>query len=141
MKTLLCLAAILYGFVSIAIANIDLTQSEKDLVSQYKVIVREVPTNNKKGKTFEALGLIKASVNEVYQVLTKFEDYNKFMPNVSKIEILKRYVGSATLNYTLTLPLWIIRKYRLSITFQDNESTAVTADLIPCQKHRFNSAI
>jgi hypothetical protein len=88
------------------------------------VVLREV-TNGKKGaKTFEAVGLIKATVSDVYQVLVKFEDYPKFMPNVSKCEVLKRTDDTAILNYTLSLPLGKEKKYRLKMTFQKDKSRA-----------------
>ena len=108
----------------IAAANIELVQQERELLSSGDVVLREV-TNGKKGaKTFEAVGLIKATVSDVYQVLVKFEDYPKFMPNVSKCEVLKRTDDTAILNYTLRLPLGKVKKYRLSMTFQNEKSRA-----------------
>ena len=109
---------------AIAATNIELVQQERELLSRGDVVLREV-TNGKKGaKTFEAVGLIKATVSNVYQVLVKFEDYPKFMPNVSKCEVLKRTDDTAILNYTLGLPLGKIMKYRLNMTFQDDKSSA-----------------
>jgi uncharacterized membrane protein len=88
------------------------------------VVLREV-TNGKKGaKTFEAVGLIKATVSDVYQVLVKFEDYPKFMPNVSKCEVLQKTDDTAILNYTLSLPLGKTKKYRLKMTFQNDKRRA-----------------
>ena len=107
---------------AIAAANIELVQQERELLSSGDVVLRKV-TNGKKGaKTFEAVGLIKATVSDVYQVLVKFEDYPKFMPNVSKCEVLKRTDDTAILNYTLSLPLGKVKKYRLKMTFQNEKS-------------------
>ena len=107
---------------AIAATNIELVQQERELLSKGDVVLREV-TNGKKGaKTFEAVGLFKATVSDVYQVLVKFEDYPKFMPNVSKCEVLKRTDDTAILNYTLSLPLGKVKKYRLKMTFQNEKS-------------------
>ena len=70
------------------------------------------------------MGLVKGTVSDVYQVLVKFEDYPKFMPNVSKCEVLKRTDDTAILNYTLSLPLGKVKKYRLKMTFQNEKSGA-----------------
>ena len=125
MKTLLCIFTILYGFIGSASAYLALTSDEKNRLLQGEVILRDKSTKEKEGRTFEAIGLIEATVNEVYQVLTKFEDYSDFMPHVRKVEILEPDTESAKLNYTLGLPLGIIKKYRLSMTFQSDESTAM----------------
>jgi hypothetical protein len=109
---------------AIAATDIELVQQERGLLSSGEVVLREV-TNGKKGaKTFEAVALIKATVSDVYQVLVKFEDYPKFMPNVSKCEVLQRTDDTAILNYTLGLPLGKIKKYRLNMTFQNDKSRA-----------------
>ena len=84
-----------------------------------------MPTNNKKGKTFEAIALIQATVDEVYQVLIKFEDYHTFKPHVTSVEILERDDNHALLDYTLTLPLGKRKRYRLSKTFENTGSLAV----------------
>ena len=89
---------------------------------------REVPANNTKGKTFEAIGLIQATVDEVYKVLTKFEDYHTFKPHVTDVEILERDDHHALLNYTLTLPLGKRKRYRLSKTYENTGSLAVWMD-------------
>lgn len=109
---------------AIAATNIELVQQERELLSSGDVVLREVTNGKKRGKTFEAVGLIKATVSDVYQVLVKFEDYPKFMPNVSKCEILQRTDDRAILNYTLSLPLGKIKKYRLNMTFQNYKSRA-----------------
>jgi len=110
---------------AIAATNIELVQQERDLLLSGDIVLREVTNGKERGKTFEAVGLIKATVSEVYQVLVKFEDYPKFMPNVSKCEILQRADDRAILNYTLSLPLGKIRKYRLNMTFQNYKSRAI----------------
>ena len=109
---------------AIAATTIELVQQERELLSKGDVVLREVTHGKKGAKTFEAVGLMKATVSDVYQVLVKFEDYPKFMPNVSKCEVLKRTDDTAILNYTLGLPLGKIKKYRLNMTFKNDKSRA-----------------
>jgi hypothetical protein len=109
---------------TLAATHIELVQQERELLSNGDVVLREVSNGKKGAKTFEAVGLIKATVSDVYQVLVEFEDYPKFMPNVSKCEVLKRTDDTAILNYTLGLPLGKTKKYRLNMTFQNDTSSA-----------------
>ena len=114
---LACLFINLFTFSSpLSAANsISLNQREKKLIESGEIIVREIDVGKMKGRTFEAIGIINASQIQVLQVLTDYEKYPEFMPNVSHIEILKKSRNEAILNYTLTLPLGKIKKYRLRI--------------------------
>ena len=116
--------SILINGKSFAINEIKLNQAEKELILQGEITSREVPAEREKGRTFEAIGLIKAKLNEIYQVLVDFENYNKFMPNVSKVETSSRTDNSAILNYTLSLPLGKTKKYRVSMNFNISDDTA-----------------
>jgi len=95
---------------------ISLNEHEKKLVAKGEVIVREIDAAGKKGRTFEAIGLIKASRNNVLRILKDYKKYPEFMPNVSRIEIVEQRGNDAVLNYTLTLPMGKIKKYRLKIS-------------------------
>lgn len=95
---------------------ISLDEHEKKLIAQGDIIVREINAAGKRGRTFEAVGLIKASRNNVLKVLKDYKKYPEFMPNVSRIEIVEQRGNEAVLNYTLTLPMGKIKKYRLKIS-------------------------
>ena len=95
---------------------ISLNEHEKKVISKGEIIVREINAAGKKSRTFEAIGLIKASRENVVRVLTDYKKYPEFMPNVTRIEIVEQTGNEAVLNYTLTLPLGKIKKYRLRIS-------------------------
>lgn len=95
---------------------ISLDEHEKKLISRGDIVTREIDAAGKRGRTFEAIGLIKASRNNVLKVLKDYGKYPEFMPNVSRIEIVEQRGNETVLNYTLTLPLGIIKKYRLKIS-------------------------
>jgi len=123
---------ILTGISYADIANLKLKTEEKKLIEQGEVIVYEIPTNHKKGRTFKAIGLINAKVDHVYKTLQDFESYPEFMPNLEKIEVLEHNAHSAVLNYTLDLPLNKVKKYRLYTEFnQDQDKAIITWKLIP----------
>ncbi|NTV12329.1 MAG: hypothetical protein HGA96_00100 [Desulfobulbaceae bacterium] len=95
---------------------ISLTASEEARIAKGDKIVRELEVAGKSGRTFEAICLIQADPKDVMQVLQDYEKYPEFMPNVSQVEIVEQRGAVTVLNYILTLPLGIIRKYRLKIS-------------------------
>jgi len=123
------------GFANICdadIANIVLKPEEKILIEQGEILVRELPTHKKNGRTFKAIGLINAEVDHIYKILQDYESYPEFMPNLDNIEILKQDSKSAVLNYTLDLPLSMVKKYRLATDFKhENGRALITWKLIP----------
>jgi len=104
-----------------AATAIVLNADEKILVGQGDIIVREVTTTDKPGRTFEALGLVNASKNTIVRVLTAYEYYPEFMPNVSRIDIVGHSGDGVVLNYTLSLPLGKIKKYRLKMSGSEED--------------------
>jgi ribosome-associated toxin RatA of RatAB toxin-antitoxin module len=133
------LAFLITGFFLIpavlgASDSISLTGHEKKLIEQGEMIVREIETIGKDGKTFEAIGLINATRGTIFQVLSEYEKYPEFMPNVSHVEIVGQIDNESIINYTLTLPLGKIKKYRLGIAVSEPESRS---SLIKWQLHKW----
>jgi len=102
--------------------NIVMTESEKTLVGQGEIIVRELRTGSKKGQAFEAIGLANASIGSLVQIVTDYDKYPEFMPNVNKVDILEQAGNTAILDFTLDLPLGKVKKYRLRITLLESDS-------------------
>jgi ribosome-associated toxin RatA of RatAB toxin-antitoxin module len=115
--TVTCHAAALVSIATLlyAAGDIPLDEQQKKAISKGEIVVREVAAG-KKGRTFEAIGLVKASRKIVAQVLTDYRTYPEFMPHVSSLEIVEQRGPEAVLDYTLTLPLGKIKKYRLRIS-------------------------
>jgi ribosome-associated toxin RatA of RatAB toxin-antitoxin module len=101
---------------------ISLNGREKKLVDQGEIVVREIGAGGKKGRTFEAIALIKASRDNILRVLKDYKKYPEFMPNVSHIEIVEQRGSEAVINYTLSLPMGKIKKYRLNISERTPEN-------------------
>ena len=93
--------------------TVELSEQDKRLLINGEIIHKEIPNIGKPGKTFLAAGLIGASVQSVYKVLTDFEKYHEFMPNNDKTIVLERTEQQAIVNITLGLPLNQHKKYRL----------------------------
>jgi hypothetical protein len=115
--TVICLVAALVSIATLLFAAGDksLDELQKKAISKGEIIVREVAIG-KKGRTFEAIGLVRASRGIVAQVVTDYRKYPEFMPHVSSLEIVDQRGPEAVLDYTLTLPLGKIKKYRLRIS-------------------------
>ena len=124
MKTI-ALIILLFGTLNEFPGEVGLSSEEKMAISSGEVIVREVPVENTKGETYEAIGLIKANMSDVLEVLMDFENQSAYMPNVKEVETLESKENSAVLNYTLGFPLGITRKYRLLMTYHGEEGQAL----------------
>ncbi len=111
--------------VCASVTEISLSATEQNKVDQGEIVVREVASEKKEGRTFEVVGLIKASKEDIVQVLSDYGEYPQFMPNVSKIKIVEEVGDEAVLNYTLTLPLKKIKKYRLKMRMSEPEPHSV----------------
>jgi len=114
------MAFIVAGFLSIPVmlnaAAISLDEHEKKLIAHGDIVVREIGAAGKKGRTFEAIGLVKASRNNVLKVVKDYKKYPEFMPNVSRIDIVDQRGNDAVINYTLALPMGNTKKYRISLS-------------------------
>jgi len=104
--------------------EIVISQDERNLLSQGEIIVRDLSSVDEDGKTIEAVSLINASIDDVYRVLISFEDYNKFMPNITRVDILEKNSSHAILDYHLELPMNKIKKYRLEMFYGIDENRA-----------------
>jgi hypothetical protein len=124
LKTI-ALIILLFGTLNVFPGEVGLSPEEKMAISSGEVIVRKVPVENTKGETYEAIGLIKANMSAVLDVLMDFENQSAYMPNVKEVETVESKENSAVLNYTLGFPLGITRKYRLLMTYQKEEGQAL----------------
>lgn len=112
-----CIMAVMLSIPALlnAAASISLSEHEKQLVARGEMVVREIAAG-KKGRTFEAIALVKAPRRNVVRVVTDYGKYPEFMPNVSRIDIVEQSGNGAVLNYTLSLPMGKVKKYRLRIS-------------------------
>ena len=96
-------AASLFFIYSSAICGetIELSDKEKQILISGEIIHKVLPTIGRPGKTFQAAGLISASVHSVYEVLTDFEKYHEFMPNNEKTIVLEKTERHAIVNIKL----------------------------------------
>jgi hypothetical protein len=96
--------------------DLSLTPEERALIIKGKIVLREIPTEGRSGRTYEALGLVQGSLDEAASVLTDFEHYPEFMPNVSAVTLCERAEPCSVVETTLRLPLGIKKRYRLRYT-------------------------
>ena len=90
-------------------------------IAKGQIIVRKIPHSGKNAEEYEALGLIEGTLEEVAAVLTDYESYPKFMPNVSEINISGSTQDATIVDYKLLLPLGIVKKYRLKFWSKKRE--------------------
>lgn len=122
LPTLLILFCLNSG--SIYADQIEFSTEEMRRIIAGDVISKEIPNNDIPGKTFQAAGLINASVSNVFQILTDYEKYNEFMPSNDSTIVLERMEQTAVIEITLGLPLKQYKKYRLSMLMEYDENIA-----------------
>ncbi len=102
---------------SLAAANeVVLTPEERATVLRGKIVLRAIPSPGRKGRTYEAIGLIQGSLEEAVSVLTDFDRYPEYMPNVSAAKVCERVEPCSIIETTLHLPLGVKKQYRLRYT-------------------------
>jgi hypothetical protein len=96
--------------------DLGLTVEERSLLGKGKIVLREIPSPGRSGRTYEAIGLIQGTLGEAVSVLTDFERYPEFMPNVSAVTLCEQVRPCSVIETTLRLPLGIKKRYRLRYT-------------------------
>ena len=99
-----------------AALELSLTPEERALIVKGKIVLREVPAPGRAGRTYEALGVVQGSLDEAVSVLTDFEHYPEFMPNVSAVTICEQVHPCSVIETSLRLPLGVKKRYRLRYT-------------------------
>lgn len=111
------------GRVTLASVHaVDLTPEEQADVLRGRIVLRTLPPDGRKGRTYEAVGLVWGSLDEAAAVLTDFERYPEFMPNVAAARFCGRAEPCADIETTLHLPLGVKKQYRLRYTSARDET-------------------
>jgi hypothetical protein len=92
---------------------VSLSPAEQVEIQQGKVVLRELPVRGKKGRTFEAVGIFTATLDEVLGIVTDFRRYDEFMPRVERIVVTDVSETVFLVEQYLKLPLGVHRRYRL----------------------------
>jgi len=121
---------------------VDLTPEERADVLRGRIVLRTLPPDGRKGRTYEAIGLVGGSLDEAAAVLKDFERYPEFMPNVSAVRLCGRAEPCADIETTLHLPLGVKKQYRLRFTSaQDATGFALSWEMLPWPELKPSRAI
>jgi hypothetical protein len=90
-----------------------LFDKHKASIAKGQIIVQKITHAGKNAEEYEALGLIEGALQEVSTVLTDYQSYPKFMPNVNEIKIASSTQDATIVDYKLLLPMGVVKKYRL----------------------------
>lgn len=105
-------------------AVIPCSDAEKAKLMRGEIVIKEVanPGGCANGKTYDALGLIRGTVDQAFGVLADFENYPQFMPNVAAVQVKSTEGNTSVVEYKLTLPMGQVKRYRLSLTAAREEA-------------------
>ena len=102
------------------------SDAEKAKLMRGEIVTREVanPGGRRNGKTYDALGLVRGTVEQVFDVLADYEKYPQFMPNVETARIENSEGNTSVVEYKLGLPMGQVKRYKLSLTATREEAQA-----------------
>ena len=92
-----------------------LSSGESQEIQSGELIMREVKTQYGDGLCMETIGIMEASGETIFQVLTDYPSYPEFMSTVDSVEILASKEGLVTMNYILKPILGVSKRYRLEM--------------------------
>jgi len=102
--------------------DIVLSPQERALVLKGKVVLRDVPNPGRKGRTYEAVGILQGSLDEAVAVLTDYGRYPDYMPGVAALRICEANGPVSVVEVKLHLPLGVKKQYRLKYSWTRGDS-------------------
>jgi len=90
-----------------------LSTAERAEVLKGRIVLREVREPGRKGRTFEAFGVLLATVDEALAVITDYRCYPEFMPRVKRTVVMEESPTVALVEQHLKLPLGVDKRCRL----------------------------
>jgi len=110
-----CLAALTQEG-PVPLEAVPLSPSEQAEILKGKILLREVPSPGLKGRTFEAVGTLSGTLDEVLKIVTDYRHYDEFMPRVERTVVTDESDTVFLVEQYLKLPLGVHRRYRLRYT-------------------------
>ena len=106
--------------------DISYSDAEKAKFMRGGIVIKEVPNPSgyANGKTYEALGLMRGTMEQVFGVLADYEKYPQFMPNVESTRIESSEGKTSVVEYKLGLPMGQVKRYKLSLTAAREDAEA-----------------
>jgi hypothetical protein len=102
--------------------EVALSPEERALILKGKIVLRDLPNPGRKGRTYEAVGILQGSLDEAFAVLTDFGAYAEFMPSVGTARVCGITGPCSVVEVKLLLPLGFKKQYRLRYTSTRYES-------------------
>lgn len=102
--------------------EIALSPEERALILKGKIVLRDLPNPGRKGRTYEAVGILPGSLDEAFAVLTDYGCYADYMPSVGAVRICEAIGPCSVVEVKLHLPLGVKKQYRLRYTTTRHES-------------------
>lgn len=101
--------------------DIILSQAERKEILRGRIVLRNIAEPERKGRTYEAIGILQGSLEDNFEVITDYRRYPEFQPRVAKASVRDESASVAVVEITLKLPLGITRKFRLRYSAQKSE--------------------
>jgi hypothetical protein len=97
---------------------VSLSAIEQAHVENGRIVLREVPEPDLRGRTFEAVGILEGALEDVLEILADYRHYDEFMPRVERTVVTDESETVALVEEHLKLPLGVHKRYRLRYTLR-----------------------
>lgn len=115
-----------------AAADQTLSSVERAEVLKGRIVLREIPNPGRKGRTFEAVGVLPVSLDDALSVITDYRSYGDFMPRVERTVVTDESASVSVVEQYLKLPLGTHRRFRLRYSVRrGDDSFRVDWEKIP----------
>lgn len=101
---------------------IALSPKERSLILKGKIVLRDLPNPGRKGRTYEAVGILQGSLDEAVAVLTDYGCYPDYMPSVGAVHICEAVGPNSVVEVKLHLPLGVKKQYRIKYNWTRGDS-------------------
>lgn len=110
----------------------ELSALDREEILKGRVVLKELPNPGKKGKTFEAVGVLPGGFDDAFAVITDYGRYPQFMPQIEHTAVRPEGAGISIVEITLGLPLGMTKRYRLRYRCaRSADGFDVTWEMIP----------
>lgn len=98
--------------------EIILSPAESQEILQGRIVVRRIPNPGRKGRTYEAVGVIQGTLEEVYGIITDYRAYQELHDTLTIISVRDESDTAAVVEYSLDLPLGMKKIFRMRYAAQ-----------------------
>jgi len=102
--------------------DLQLTDKALQSIQAGKVFMDATPTGKEHVERIHAALLVDAPASLLFNIITDYDHLHEFMPHLERTEVLESSETGAVVNYFLSLPFGVAKRYRLRLFYETQEA-------------------